>query len=278
VWLSGGYFDESFDEGEERCYTIAGYVGPQLPAVVLDLRCKALLKRYDLDYFKASEIELGFGEFEKHRDDPKNLAAPLSTREKNFIREIKTAFVDLICAEDHIVGMSASVLLKDYSLLKTREPDLFSRLPNPYTLCGHLVLMEAGFAVNWSNENFSQRALLRPIFDSHQDYSFRFQTAFDDFCSKNPNCSRFLLKPIYEKEQDYRCLQAADCLAYEARRFVDKSINTPLDPRPERIAIQRLKEQMSAIYYLDYEALKNLAANQKPIEPVFQKRKRRGGA
>jgi len=93
MWLAGGYFDESFDECEDRCYTIAGYIGPQLPAVILDLRWKDLLKHYNMAYFKCSELEFGFGEFAQYRDDPSNMQAPLSAQEKAKIREIKTAFV-----------------------------------------------------------------------------------------------------------------------------------------------------------------------------------------
>ena len=60
VWLAGGYFDESFDEFEDATFTIAGLVGNGFDALVLDLRWKDLLQKYNLKYFKASEIELGF--------------------------------------------------------------------------------------------------------------------------------------------------------------------------------------------------------------------------
>lgn len=279
MWLAGGYFDESFDESENSCYTVAGYIGPQLPAIILDLRWKAMLKRYDLEYFKASEIEFGFGQFAKHRDNPNNLSAPLSKREKALIREIKIAFVNLICDEDHLLGISASVILRDFDRLKKEEPKLADRLPTPYTLCGHLVMVEAGTVVNRSNEDSTaqHQTFLRPVFDSHKDYSHRFQSAFETFCKKNPLTSKYLLPPIYETEQAYRCLQAADCLAYEARRLVDRTVNEPEFAR-ERIAMTRMKEHVRAIYVLDYETLKKLAALQKPdvntIRPRIDNRNR----
>lgn len=277
MWLAGGYFDESFDKLEDRCYTVAGYIGAQLPAVILDLRWKTLLEKYQLAYFKASEIEFGYGEFVKHRDDPKNINAPLSAREKELIVEIKTAFVDAICDEDHLLGLSASVILRDYKLLQMQEPDLAKRLPDPYTLCGHLVMVEAGMIVNWSNENSPAdlHALLRPVFDSHKDYSFKFINAFDIFGQKNPISARNLLPPIYEKEQTYRCLQAADCLAYEARRLVDRTVYEPEDTRVRK-AMSRLAEHTRCIYVMDYDSLRYLAANQEPdkipIEPRIDNR------
>jgi hypothetical protein len=187
MWLAGGYFDESFDEGEDRCYTVAGYIGAQLPAVILDLRWKALLERFNLKYFKASQIEFGFGEFEQYRDDLNYLQAPLSKREKGLISEIKTAFVDAICDEDHILGLSASVILRVYKLLQVQKPQLAKRLPDPYTFCGQLVMVEAGTVVNWSNEHSGPelQTLLRPIFDSHKDYRFKFINAFEAFGLKS---------------------------------------------------------------------------------------------
>lgn len=277
MWLAGGYFDESFDECEDRCYTIAGYIGPQLPAVILDLRWKDLLKHYNMAYFKCSELEFGFGEFAQYRDDPSNMQAPLSAQEKAKIREIKTAFVNLICDEEHMLGISASVILRDYKLLQMQEPELAKRLPDPYTMCGQLVMVEAGTVVNWSNANSSpdNQTLLRPVFDSHEDYSFRFIKAFESFSQKNPKSAQYLLPPIYETEQTYRCIQAADCLAYEARRLVDRTVYEPNDIR-DRVAMNRLAEHVRAIYVLDYYALKHIAANQSPdripIEPSIDNR------
>ncbi|HTV56544.1 MAG TPA: hypothetical protein VMI06_16735 [Terriglobia bacterium] len=279
VFLTAGYFDESTDEFEDRCYTVAGYLAPGLQAAIFDLRWADLLKRWNFAYFKASELESGFGEFAQYRDDPHDLRKPLSQREKYLIREIKTSFVDLICSEPDLWGIAATLSLRDYQLLKLEEPELIRNLSKPYHMCGHLVMMEAGIIMNESNQTCppALASVLRPVFDSHKDYSFHFVQSFGDFCGKNPICSQSLLPPLYEREQDYRCLQAADCLAYEARRLIDAMLHDP--GRNVRMAMERMAENVRALYYLDYGALKRLAVVQGRsddigIDPVLRRSRR----
>ena len=277
MWLASGYFDESFDKFEDATYTVAGLVGSEWDALILDLRWQELLKRYNLAYFKASEIELGFGEFRQYRDDPQDVKRKLSSREKALIREIKTAFIDLICEQDELRGVAACMLVRDYRALKAELPDFHRRLPIPYVLCADLMLVEAGSRMNITNELHPKTpGVLRPVFDSHKDYQARFTRGFQTFSKKNPKSSVSLLPPIFEKEQDYKCLQAADCIAYESRKLL---FNTFFDPeRDERIAMTRLKESvMDVMYLLDYDNLKTIAmgqhlADEIPIKPEIDNR------
>lgn len=282
VFLTAGYFDESTDEFEDRCYTVAGYLAPGLQAAVFDLRWADLLKRWNFSYFKASELESGFGQFAQYRDDPEDLRKPLSQREKDLIREIKTSFVDLICSEPDLWGIAATLSLRDYQLLQLEEPELAQKLSKPYHMCGHLVMMEAGFIMNESNREAPAEyaSILRPVFDSHEGYAFHFKQSFDEFCNKNPICSRTLLPPLYECEQSFRCLQAADCLAYEARRLVDNMLHNP--GREIRIAMERMAENVRVLYYLDYGTLKRMAvaqgrADEIDIDPVLRRSRRWSG-
>ena len=85
-----------------------------------------------------------------------------------------------------------------------------------------------------------------------------------------------MLAPIYEREQDYPCIQAADCLAYESRRFVDAA-TSDVPPDSPRRAFLRLMEHVRTAFYLDYDALKRLAALQPqpdvlPVEPTIDNR------
>lgn len=187
--LTGAYFDETTDESSTGyCYTVAGFVGNSFTAATLDLKWKDLLEKYDLAYFKSSEIEYGFGEFAKHRDDPNRPNLPLSDREKKLKNQIKAEFVDLICGTEDFVGLSATVLLSDYHRLRKTDESLLKKLPKLYVLCSQLCLMEAGFIMNESNRNAPAwgRSLLRPIFDSHDEYESEFRSTFQAFCLKNP--------------------------------------------------------------------------------------------
>ncbi len=275
LMLVAGYYDESADEFEDWVYTVAGYTAPGRQASIFELRWAALLKKWNLAYFKASEIEAGFGEFAQYRDDLKNLKLPLTKREKDLIRTIKIEFVDLICKEPDLWGFSATVNLRDYKLLKIQEPDLAQRIPKPYYLCGQLVMVETGYHLAESNSISPSwaKGLLRPIFDSHNDYSRTMIDSFKEFSEKNPESSRYMLPPLYEKEQTYLCLQAADCLAFESRKF---AFNSEHDAEREpRKAFLRLMEHVRTAYYLDYEALKHIASSQdqpdiQPIEPIIR--------
>jgi hypothetical protein len=208
--MFAGFFDESTDENNiAQCYTVAGYFGAQDAAAILDLRWGDLLRHYDLAYYKASEIQSGWGEFRKHREHPKG---PLTERDRALQREMKNAFLSIICDDDALRSISASVSIPDWNTFSAVEPELKAKLPsNCYTLCSQIVLMEAGLSMFAHNDQVRSvdQGVLKPIFDSHYEYEPIFRQAFPSFKAKNPKSSRFLLQPEYEKEQDYRCLQAA---------------------------------------------------------------------
>ena len=278
--LVGGYFDESTDESGDRVYTVAGYLVPGWQGSIFELRWKAILDKWNFKAFKASELEFGFGDFAQYRDPRSRLQDQLSQREKDLIRQIKTEFVDLICKEPDLWGYSATINLRDYALLESQEPTLAARIPKPYHLCGQLVMMEAGYELAKSNAASPSWAhsLIRPVFDSHKDYAFHMKKSFESFKEKNPKSSQFMLSPIYERDQDYLCLQAADCLALESRKFVDAATG-PNKPNNPRIAFVRLMEHVRSAFYLDYNALKSLASWQsqpdvRPMAPTIDNRRR----
>ena len=273
--LAAGYFDESSDEGiEDRSYCVAGFVGNGAAALELDMRWGDLLEQFDLDYFKSSEIEFGFGQFAKHRENPLKLTDPLTGSEKALIREIKTAFIDLICDCEEMIGIGCVLLIRDYELLRSESPHAAKVLPLPYVLCANLALLEAGNMANEANAINSYATVVRPIFDSHREHGPRFLAAFDSYRRNNPISARYLLPPHYEVEQKYRCLQAADCLAYEARRLLIRDEYEP--NRQVRIAMTRPSEQVGKIYKLDYDSLKIIVDAQTPdripIEPAITRR------
>lgn len=273
--LVAGYFDESaYGESEERVFTIAGYIASGAPAVQLELRWRDLLGKYKLEYFKASELESGIGEFAKFRDNPATASKDRFTeREKTLFKDIKKDFVDLLCKQCDLIAISATVHMQHLKAFRHDKPDEFRKLPSFYQLCGQIVMMEAGFLMAETNAHNSAiyQGLLRPIFDSHQEFGPSFEAGFDAFRQKNPNASRFLLNPKFEDDRTYLCLQAADLFAYEIRRTVSNYFFEP--DRNVRIAAARLFPQISKTYVLDYAALETLAGWQGrndaiPISPI----------
>lgn len=263
MWQAAAYFDESDDN--KQAYAVAGFLGHQQDCVYLDWEWKErLLDEYQLDYFKASKLEYGRGQFAKFRDNPDQGNAKFSDREKALFRKIKTESIDIILKFDLIVGFGAVLMLPDYHRLLSEYKEVGKTLPAPYFFCAQLVMMESGFIMDEFNADRpeSQRGLVRPVFDSHEKYGPRAKQMFDAFEQKNPLCSHYLLPPLYEDDRVYLMLQAADNLAYEVRRLLitseyDKHIS-------ERRAMTRLKERVYRIYKLNYQSMRMIMDGQRP--------------
>lgn len=272
--LAAGYFDESTDgDFEDRVFSVGGYVTAGWNGLQLDFRWNDLLAKYGLRYFKSSELESGIGEFAKFRDNPATASKDRFTdREKELLKNIKIEFVNLICAEKELIGVSATVHMRHLKAFAHDHPELASRLPPAYEMCSHLVLMRSGILLNDTNDEVPShlQGQLRPIFDSHKEFSRRLEKSFPIFREKNPESSRGLLDPLFEDDKTYKCLQAADLLVYEIRRTIS---NHFFEPRVKlRAAMERLFPQTMNTYILDYDTLKMLAECQSsdriPIEPL----------
>jgi len=263
MWLVAGFFDES--EYLDQAYVVAGFMGNQHDCVHLDLQWRErILKKYELDYFKASELNSGKGQFAKFRDDPKNLDALFSQREKDLFLQIKTASIDVIVEHDLIEGFGAVVMMPDYARIVEEYRVMHKTVPAPYFFCSQLCMMQAGLNMNEINATLPpfRRGEIRPIFDSHEQYSGRAKQSFDEFARKNPICSKNLLPPHFEKEQDYLTLQAADNLAYECGRLlISQEWETQI---PERKAMTRLKKRVQKVFKLNYEAMKIIIESNNP--------------
>lgn len=264
MMLAAAYFDESTDESDTGyCYTVAGWFGAQDDVAILEMKWKDLLRKYDMAYFKASEVEYCTGQLRKYRENPDAPAGPLTQKEKDFKNHVKKEFVDLICDDRYLIGCSATILLRDWEQFKLDEPALSLQLPTTYNLAYQMMLMVAGYSIYELNKSCaaSQRSLVRPILDSNEQLEPQFMQAFPVWAQKNPKSSRFMLDPLYEDERTYLCLQAADCLAYEARRFVAGYTNDS-DNYQVRVAMQRMGEKCNHAYLLNYKMIRILASAQ----------------
>jgi hypothetical protein len=234
----------------------------------LELRWRDQLDKYELEYFKASELNAGTGQFQKFRDDPSIYSfRPFSPREKDKFKEIKTAFTDLIVNTGNLYGIGAAVILPDLERLQA-EHEHAKKLPRPYFLCAQLILVEAGNEMVEQNriQRGDETCFLRPIFDEHEEFSGRAKQAWDGFCEKNPNSSKFLLPPHYESEKNYLTLQAADNLAFEVRKLVSmQRKNFPTRREPLKRMVQT--GNIIRTFKCDYDSLKMIADAQIGANP-----------
>ena len=146
MWCAAGYFDESDDN--ERAYAVAGFMGHQLACVYLDWAWKErLLDKYELDYFKASELNSGTGQFAKYRDNLDKLNTIFSERERSLFRQIKIESIDIFLEFGLLASFGAVLMLPDYRRLVKEYKPAGKVLPDPYFFCAQLVMMESGFII-----------------------------------------------------------------------------------------------------------------------------------
>lgn len=271
--IAGSYFDESVDQG---CFSLAGYMANYYAWVHLDWKWRELLKKWNIAYFKASECDSGFEQFAQYRDNPKDVRARLKQQEKDTLRTAKTDFVDCILDfRNEISGYGTVIIEKDFARLVAEDGRARRLLTgNPYYIALQLALVGVALPIYEYNQSRprEKRCFIKPIFDSHKEYSKYTKILFDKFAAKNPKSAEVLLPPDHESDIDTAALQVSDLLAYEARKLLVGKIATP--PHPERVAMTRLMPTVQKIFRLDYDTLRMLMARQKPdsiaIRPAIE--------
>jgi hypothetical protein len=262
--IYGAYYDES---DEKPGFAIAGYSAAYDTWMHLDWAWTDLLKRWNLNYYKASECENGLVEFAQYRDDPTDQKSLLKPHEREKLKKIKTEFVDAICKHhDDLQGYGAAFVVEDFERVITE--DTVARktfLDKPYYLGAQLCLVAAAApALDANQHRFGDDKIeIRPIFDSNKEYSGLAKEVFDNFRTKNPRSATVLLPPAYDDDVATSQLQVADTLAYEIRKKLTRKIKDP-DDEYMRVPLQRLLPAIYRVYKLDYRSLKVIAAHQTP--------------
>ena len=110
--LIAAYFDESSDAKAERVFTLGAYIALTRDWVHdFEPPWEELLKKHNLDYFRATDCENGTGPFKQFRSDP--LPLPLRTEDKAKLTQIKTEFVDLALSRRYMWGLGVNVFVDD---------------------------------------------------------------------------------------------------------------------------------------------------------------------
>lgn len=259
--IYAGYYDESTDSDS---FSVAGYVAPYDTWIHLDWAWRDLVKKWNIRYFKASECENGLGEFAQYRDDPTDVKSRLKTHEWEKLQEAKTQFIDAILKHsDYIRGAGAVTNLKDFQKIISEDANANNFLmDHPYYVCLQVTLHSATRKMYEENAHRSQeeKLYIKPIFDSHKDFSGIAKIAYEKFREKNARAATVLLPLDYEDDIDTPALQVADMLAYEVRKH---ATNQGRDPdRPMRNQLDRLLPTVEKIAKLNYDTLKEIVAVQ----------------
>jgi hypothetical protein len=262
--IYGAYYDES---DEKPGFSIAGYSAAYDTWLHLDWKWQELLQKWNLEYFKASECENALVQFAQYRDNPSDQQSQLKPNERERLKEIKTQFIDVICKQhDDLHGYGAVVIVEDFERIISEDraaSELF--MDKPYYIGAQLCLVAAAMPVRDANtrRTGNDRITVRPVFDSHEEYSGVAKIVFDKFGAKNPRSAQVLLPPAYDDDRQSSALQVADTLAYEVRKLLTRKIKNPEDDYM-RVPLVRLRPAVYRIYKLDYAALKLIVARQSP--------------
>jgi hypothetical protein len=256
--LIAAYFDESSDAKAERVFTLGTYIALARDWVHdFEPPWEELLKKHNLDYFRATDCENGAGPFEQFRSNPFPL--PLSTEDKTKLTQIKTEFVDLALSLRYMWGLGVNVFVDDLRSLLRSEPKAEVVLgTEPYLIGYQILLSKIGLMAKGFNDAQGkgfQRHMVGFVFDEKKDMRYRAKVQYERFQSCNPESSTWMASLTFGDDRKVLELQAADNLAFEVRK---NCFNRRFDKRKERVALTRLKDRIGIIYDLDLRSLKAL--------------------
>ncbi len=167
--LCAAHFDESH---EKPGLAVAGYSAAIDTWWRLDCQWQALLKRWNLKYFKASECEKGLVEFAQYRDDLAAPKSPLKPHERERLRKVKLEFIDAICARHHVLqGYGAAIATEDFKRIIAEDPIApIIFLDKSYYIGAQLCLVAAAMLVIDINICRSGKQLLATTNNTKDDY------------------------------------------------------------------------------------------------------------
>ncbi|MGB6429221.1 MAG: DUF3800 domain-containing protein [Candidatus Acidiferrales bacterium] len=269
------YLDESFDMRGEGFFSVGGLIGDGNSLFELDRQWALLLKRpnIDIEYFKASECELGTGQFKKFVKVERH-----PTREEaKTLNAISMEFIDLILRYK-IIGHGISVLQKDfYEVIK--EPvakDVFGG--SPYRIGYDLAMIQCAWIMKHLERLLKEEEKIRPwnhvskpdvcfFCDEHEEHSILGREAYLNLRKTNEEAAQYMATWDYGEDKVYPVLQAADAIVYEVRRAnrLDVSRDGEIRPQFKRLADAK---RMALIQIANKENLLNILTTQKPGEPL----------
>jgi hypothetical protein len=136
-------------------------------------------------------------------------------------------------------------------------------MDHPYYLCLQAALhapTKKMFKANLRRPK-ETKLYIKPIFDSHEEFSGIARLAYGKFLEKNTRAATLLLPLNYADDVDTPALQAADMLAYETRKYATNQERSPTQPmRPQ---LQKLLGLIETVFKLDYNSLKLIIAKQR---------------
>lgn len=270
--VANSYMDESFDPkkyGKPRgFFVVAGLMGRGVAFFELECRWEKLLRKYGIDYFKASECENGWKQFKKFVHNPSNI----TPAERDGLDVISLEFLGLVTnpvqldKTHYLTACGVGVLQEDfYEVIKHSHARAVLG-DNPYRLAYDLAFVASA----WLMKQLSKGWGVSIVCDEHEIYSPLAPEAYLSLKATNPQAAEYLLSFSSIDEKKCAPVQAADAVVYEVRRALNFKYKVPgLSDPALRKQFKALADGKAVAYIAESrkEQLEWIAANHKPGEP-----------
>jgi hypothetical protein len=269
----GAYLDESVDPKPRGIFAVGGIVGRGIATFELDRKWDSLLRRPDIDieYFKASECELGTGQFLKFVKEERNP----TPGEYKRLQAISHEFISLF-SNERVVAFGIGVIQPDfYGVIQ----DDYARSilgDDPFQLAYDLAIVQCAWLMKelerrnvekakpWQKVKRDYVSILR---DEHQRYAPLAQARYLNLKDKNPEAAKYLATHSIGDDKKICTLQAADAAIYEVRRALHIALKQKNEPLRGQFNIFRNSSRMAIIQTATKENLLNTVKLHKPGEP-----------
>lgn len=226
-----------------------------------------LRQRSDINipYFKASQCENGWGEFEKFVADSKNITA----QERGKLDSISEEFLQLIaepikfhepCLCIHGVGVPQGEfydVIKDDKALAILGSD-------PYRLAYDFAMIQCA----WLMKKTGYGDVVSFICDRHEQYSPLAYPAYTNLKDNNPNAAKYMGSFTCEDEKDCDPVQAADAAVFEVRRALKLSLGFwKGELRKQFKMLDATRGLMALVTHTHKAQLEHIVATHEPGEP-----------
>jgi hypothetical protein len=269
----GAYLDESIDPKPRGIFAVGGIVGRGIATFELDRKWEVLLRRPDIDieYFKASECELGTGQFRKFVKEDRRP----SPEEYKRLQAISHEFISLF-SNERVVAFGIGVIQPDF--YEVIQDDYARSIlgDDPFQLAYDLAIVQCAWIMQhldkikiteaqpWQKVSREYISILR---DEHQRYAPLSQARYLNLKDKNPAAAKYLGSHSIGDDKKIFTLQAADAAIYEVRRALHIAHKQKREPLRGQFNIFRNSNRMAIIQTAIKENLLNTVRLHKPGEP-----------
>jgi hypothetical protein len=202
------YADDSADARQETVFTVGGFMGYPHMFEKAEIKWDAYLRSQNLSYFKASEAESLYGEF-----DPLKLM--MTPRAARAFAESVRYDLGQIFVQEKIGGISLSLDIKDFRKVISEQKD-FSSYFETEDYCvymfKHFIIHCVGLMIRDMPEFHPELAF---IFDDHS----KWKEAEESYrlLKNNSRFSARIVSVTHADDKKTPALQMADICAYEGR-------------------------------------------------------------